>query len=138
MRSVRSEAATHFLIFDRGDEFVGALTTFAKQNSIRGAHFTGLGAFEKSTIAWWSWTTKQYEKHDIDEQVEVLSIVGDITIFEGDVRLHAHVTLGRRDLSTIGGHLFSGIVRPTLEVQLTDYGITLERKTDPASTLPLL
>jgi len=44
---------------------------------------------------------------------------------------------GRRDGIAVGGHLFSGIVRPTLEVQLIDYGATLERKIDPPSRLPL-
>ena len=138
MRSIQAAATTHFLIFDRGDEFIESLMAFAKAHSIRGAHFAGLGAFETSTISWWNWDTKQYEKHEIAEQVEVLSIIGELTMFEGDVRVHAHVTLGLRDLSVIGGHLFRGLVRPTLEVHLTDYGVTLERAIDPASQLPLV
>lgn len=105
---------------------------------MRGAHFVGIGGFETATIAWWGWESKEYEKREIDEQLEVLSVTGGISVFEGKIRVHAHATLGRRDGIAAGGHLFSGIVRPTLELHLQDYGMTLERKVDPASKLPLL
>lgn len=137
MRSLHSGSGTWFLVFDRGDELVAAMRRFAEDNDIRGAHFVGIGAFEKTTIAWWDWASKEYEKREIDEQVEVLSVIGDISVFKDEVRVHAHTTLGRRDGIAVGGHLFSGIVRPTLEVQLVDYGVVLERKMDPASKLPL-
>src|SRR5205807_2302434 len=97
---------TFFLVLDRGEEFVGTLRQFAEQQRIRGGRFAALGAFEKCTVGWWSWTEKDYEKRDIDEQVEVLSVIGDISVERGKTRIHAHATLGRRDGIDVGGHLF--------------------------------
>jgi uncharacterized protein len=129
---------TFFLVLDRGDEVIAALRRFADEQGIRGGRFAAIGAFESFTISWWNWETKQYEKHDIDEQVEVTSLIGDISRFNGDTVIHAHVNLGRRDLTTHAGHLFRGVVRPTLEVHLVDYGIELVRARDEASGLPLI
>ena len=70
----------------------------------------------------------------VDEQVEVITLVGDIA--ENDKHeadLHAHTVLGRRDGSTKGGHLMEGIVRPTLEVTLTETPAHLRRRIIPTS-----
>lgn len=56
----------------------------------------------------------------IDEQVTVLSLIGDVAVEDQRLRLHAHVVVGKRDGSAHGGHLLSARVRPTLEVLLIE------------------
>jgi predicted DNA-binding protein with PD1-like motif len=56
----------------------------------------------------------------VDEHAEVLSLVGDIALDGARPRVHAHVVLGRRDGSPVGGPLFEARVRPTLEVVIVD------------------
>lgn len=129
---------TFFLVFDREDEVIGTIRSFAEKNGIRGGHFTAIGAFSRATIAWWSWTTKEYEKREVEEQLEVLALIGDITEEEGRAKVHAHVALGRRDGIAAGGHLFEATVRPTLEMQLFDYGRPLTRKRDEKTQLSLI
>jgi len=70
--------------------------------------------------------------------VEVLSLVGDVTINDGKPNIHAHVVLGKRDGSTSGGHLIEAIVRPTLEVILTESPAHLERRFAKEAGLPLI
>jgi len=128
MRSIEvKEPRSHFLVFDQGDELMDTLRRFAGSHRIRGARFSAIGAFEKATIAYWNWSTKQYEKHQIDEQREVASLTGDIAMEGGAIRIHAHVVLGRSDLGALAGHVIRAVIRPTLEMQLIDYGMTLER-----------
>jgi uncharacterized protein len=64
--------------------------------------------------------------------------VGDLALNQGKPKLHAHAVLGRRDGSTVGGHLLEAHVRPTLEVLLTDSPGYLRRERDPASGLALI
>ena len=45
----------------------------------------------------------------------MLTIHGSVAIAAEKVKLHSHVVLGRRDGSTIGGHLVRATVRPTFE-----------------------
>ena len=89
-------------------------------------------------VAYFDWTTKQYRHIPIDEQVEVLSLVGDITV-EGDKpKVHAHVVVSKADATAHGGHLLEADVRPTLEIVLTEMPRHLHRRFDPQSGLSLI
>jgi hypothetical protein len=73
-----------------------------------------------------------YQPIPIDEQVEVITLVGDIVPDEnGKPSLHAHTVLGRSDGSTRGGHLIDGRVRPTLEITITETPAHLTRRKHP-------
>jgi predicted DNA-binding protein with PD1-like motif len=128
----------HVLVLHTGDDALRAITEFAVSNRIEGGTFSAIGAFENATIAYWNWDTKEYEHIEVAEQVEVLSLNGSVARAGDDPKLHAHVILGRRDGSTIGGHLIRATVRPTLEVFLVDLGTRLTRTRDKATGLWLL
>lgn len=127
------------LIYETGDEVVSLLKQFAKENKPRSAHFTAIGAFRDVVLAYFDWETKQYQKIPVNEQVEVLSLAGDIAwTDDGKPAVHAHVVIGRSDGSTRGGHLMEAHVRPTLELILTEWPRHLERKHDPQTGLTLI
>ena len=126
------------LVLDDGDDVMQSLTAFARQNGVTGASLHGIGALSQATIAYWNKTTKVYEEIAVDEQVEVLSIAGSLAMAGDEIKVHAHVTIGRRNGSTIGGHLLRATVFPTLEVFITDAGARLVREKDPATGLMLL
>jgi hypothetical protein len=125
------------LIFETGDEVMSLLADFARRENIRAARFTGIGAFREATLAYFDWEKKDYLQIPVREQVEVLVLTGDIAWKENKPVAHVHVVLGRRDGSTVGGHLCEALVRPTLELMLTEAG-ALERRFDPASGLALI
>jgi predicted DNA-binding protein with PD1-like motif len=128
----------HVLVLHAGDDALPAITEFAVRNHIEGGTLSAIGAFENATIAYWNWDTKEYEHIEVAEQVEVLSLDGSVARAGDDPKLHVHVILGRRDGSTIGGHLIRATVRPTLEVFLVDLGMRLTRTRDKATGLWLL
>lgn len=53
-------------------------------------------------------------------------------------RVHAHVTLGKRDGSAVGGHLFEGHVGTTLELFVLRFDAELRRVQDEATGAALL
>ncbi|HJV59854.1 MAG TPA: PPC domain-containing DNA-binding protein [Albitalea sp.] len=129
---------TYALVFDRGDEVVATLERFAADHGLSASRFTAIGAFESATLGYFDWERKAYERIPVDEQVEVLALVGDVALDGTRPKLHAHAVLGRRDGSTVGGHLLQARVRPTLEVVLIDSPSYLRRSHDPASGLALI
>ena len=129
---------TFVVVMSSGDEAVRALTAFAAEQKLGGSHVTAIGAFSRAVVAYFDWSTKQYQRISIDEQVEVISFIGDIAIDKGKPMLHAHVALGRSDASVHGGHLIEGLVRPTLEVVVTELPRHLHRRFDPESGLALI
>jgi len=126
------------LILDSGDEVIRALERFAADHSLRACRFTAIGAFERVTLGYFDWQRKDYERIPVDEQVEVLSLVGDVALDGERPKLHVHAVLGRRDGSTVGGHLLEAKVRPTLEVLLIESPGYLRRVRDPVSGLHLI
>ena len=130
--------ASFLIAFDKDDDVLDTLRTFAESNRIRGGYFIAIGGFRSATIAYWNPATKEYEHIEVGEQVEVVSMAGDVGVTDAETKLHAHVTLGRRDGSTIGGHLVKATVFPTLEMHLIDYGTEVVRATDEETGLSLI
>ena len=126
------------VVLATGDEAMASLQTFAREHHLHASHFTAIGAFSHAVVGYFDWEKKDYQKIPITEQVEVLSLVGDISVGQDGPKIHGHVVLGKSDGTACGGHLLSGIVRPTLEIVLTETPAHLRRRFDPESGLALI
>ena len=127
------------LVFDKGDEFVSTLTDWAKEHGVSAASFTAIGAFEKATLGYFDRDKMDYDEIPINEQVEVLTLAGDIALKDdGTPQVHAHCVVGRRDGTTRGGHVLRAHVWPTLELILTEAPRHLVRKHDEETGLALI
>jgi predicted DNA-binding protein with PD1-like motif len=132
------DGKTFVIVFDTGDEVTAGLLAFAKEHKLA-ASLTAIGAFERVTLGFFESERKDYKKIHINEQVEVMSLVGNITLDEsGQPKVHAHVVVGRRDGTAHGGHLLEAHVRPTLEVILVQSPGRLRRKMNAEVGLPLI
>ena len=80
---------TFALIFEKGDEVIGALNQFAIEQRLLASHFTAIGALSDIVVGFFDPSKKDYKRIAMREQMEVLSLGGDVTI-EGDVpKIHA-------------------------------------------------
>jgi uncharacterized protein len=132
------EGDTHVLVFDKGDEVMEHLAAFASEHELTAGHFTAIGAFGDVTLGFLDPETKEYALIVVDEQVEALSVVGDVSLENGERSVHAHAVIGKRDGRAYGGHLLEAHVCPTLEVVLTESPAHLRRRVDPDTGLPLI
>jgi predicted DNA-binding protein with PD1-like motif len=133
------ETRVWITVLQQGEEAKEALLKMAKQQDVENVSFVALGAFEKATLGYFDWQEKKYQEIAVDEQVEVITLVGDIVPDEKGVpSFHAHTVLGRRDGGTRGGHLIKGMVRPTLEVTMTELPAHLTRRKHPELGLALI
>jgi uncharacterized protein len=129
---------TYAVVLDTGDEAIASLTRFAREQEIEAASVTAIGAFVDAVLGYFDWQTKQYRRIPVTEQVEVLSLLGDVAMSEGQPALHVHAVLGKADGSVIGGHLLEAHVRPTLEVILIQPPSYLRKRKDPVTGLALI
>jgi len=130
---------TYVLVLERGDEAVSSIEGFAQQYGLAAAQLTGLGAFSDVVLGFFDWEKREYRKIPVNEQVEVVSLVGDIALGpDGKPSLHPHVVISRSDGSAMGGHLLEAHVRPTLEVVLTESPKHLHKRKDSESGLALI
>jgi predicted DNA-binding protein with PD1-like motif len=129
---------TFVVVMDAGDEAVSELTRFAGEHHLSAAQFTAIGAFSDATVSWFDYDRREYRKIPVRQQVEVLTLAGDVALQGGRPKVHAHVVLGTSDGNAIGGHLHEGRVRPTLEVVLTESPAHLRRTVHDQTGLPLI
>jgi uncharacterized protein len=136
--NIGANERTFAVIFDAGDEVIASLEAFAAEERLSASQFSAIGAFKDAVLGYFDWGKKAYEKIPIEDQVEILSLIGDITLKDGKPNIHAHVVVGKRDATAHGGHLLEARVRPTLEVILTEVPKHLTRHLDTKSGLALI
>jgi predicted DNA-binding protein with PD1-like motif len=136
---VDDKPKTFVLVFETDDELARGLTQFAIEQKLASASFKAIGALSSVKLGWLNWETKQYEPAvSLREQVELLSLIGDVALKDGQPQVHAHAVIGRRDCTAHGGHLLEAHVRPTCEVVLTESPAHLRKEFDPAAGIALI
>jgi hypothetical protein len=138
-RQITDEPKTFAVILETGEQIQEALKEVARENHLAGSSFKAIGALSQVELGWFNWDTKKYETAvKLDEQVELLSLIGDIALKDGEPQIHAHLVVGRRDGTAHGGHLLSATVRPTCELILTESPTHLQKQIDPESGIALI
>ena len=80
-KQIEKEPKVFALIFETGDEIASVLQQFSKNRKLAGSSFKAIGALSYAKLGWLNWETKQYDPACVPgEQLELLSIIGDITL----------------------------------------------------------
>lgn len=138
-RQINDSPQTFILIFKTGDELANGLLQFAKEKKLSAASFKAVGALSSVRLAWFNWRTKRYQACvTLDEQIELLSLIGDVALKDGKPAVHAHAVVGKKDGTAHGGHLLQAVVRPTCELVLTESPAHLQKFIDRESGLALI
>jgi uncharacterized protein len=91
-----------------------------------------------ATLAWLDIPQKMYRRIAVTQQVEVVSLIGDITVFNGVPIVHMHAVFCKPGGSTIAGHVCELTSNPTVEVFMTVDKTPLAKKADDASGMKLI
>lgn len=138
IQSEQSGGRTFVVVADQGDEAFEMLGAFARERGLSGAQITAVGAFTNATVGWYDREQQDYRRIRIDEQCEVLSLIGDVALSDGEPQVHVHAVLGLSDGSVRGGHLLAGTVWPTLEVVVREAPAELRKTFRPDVGLALI
>lgn len=133
-----SAARAYIVVADPGDEAAGMLGEFARDQGLTAAQLTAVGAFARATVGWFDRDAKDYRAIEVDEQCEVLSLLGDVAMGEDGPAVHAHMVLGLANGTVRGGHLLRGEVWPTLEVIVREAPAELRKTFRPDIGLALI
>jgi uncharacterized protein len=133
-----ADVVTYVVVCDPGDEAVSALTQFARSEQLEAAQITAVGAFEHATVGWFDRAARDYRRIHVDQQCELLSLIGDVADGQDGPVLHMHVVLGLSDGTTRGGHLLEARVFPTLEAVVTETPARLRKVFRPDIGIALI
>jgi len=100
---------------DKGEELVDCLKMICKKLDIKLGSIVGIGSTDKVTIGLLNTKTKKYQSKEFTGDHEITLLIGNITIMNGEVYLHLHITICNIEHKAIGGHLSSAIISATFE-----------------------
>jgi len=101
---------------EKGEEILPTITKVVEKYGVAsGTVVFGIGMIRNLEVGYFNGT--EYEKKIYPENLETVSFHGSIA--ENDPRFHIHAACANRDHNVVGGHLFSGIADPLLEIQIT-------------------
>ena len=136
----------YLLVLERGDELMAEVKAFAERERLRAAEFTGIGAVASAKLAAFDPEDREYVDIPDPGQTELVSLNGRITLPKDadpadpptERQLHVHCVLSREDGSTLAGHVFELVIRPTCEVFVSESTANVARVEDPDSGLPVI
>lgn len=123
---------------NKGDELIAVLTNHLKEKNIKSGLILGIGAVSSAKLGYFNADTKKYEEKLFNENMEIVSLSGNISIKDNAIFPHIHAVLSKRDFSVAGGHLFSPTIVYAFEYQIYEFtGEPLIRQFDEETGLYL-
>jgi predicted DNA-binding protein with PD1-like motif len=128
----------YFIRLDAGEKIIASLRSLCEQDKITAGFLNGLGAVSEAELGWFDRDAKDYRVLRVQEPCEIISLYGNVSVFDGHPFLHCHIALGGRAFGVRGGHLREAVVSATCEITLTRFFDEIERKKDDETGLYLL
>ncbi len=128
----------YLLRLDTDDEIVEAVARFADDRRIDNGVVTGIGSVHNARLGYFDRSSREYLSRGVEDDCEIVSLVGNIAVKEGKAFPHLHVTLGTRDFQAVAGHLFEGRVAATCELFVRPLPAAVQRRKDEKTGLFLL
>jgi predicted DNA-binding protein with PD1-like motif len=119
-------------------DLLGAIADLARENNIEVGTIIAIGAVKNARIGYYDQSAREYREQDIEEPMEISSCLGNISLKDGEIFVHAHINLADREGRVMGGHLCVGTIVFAAECRITELkGESLERSYDDITGLSL-
>jgi uncharacterized protein len=114
----RTAAAHVFAVrFSTGDEILSGLYDLVAKHRITSGHITGIGGLAPGALlGWGDPEVGGFKKIEIEDKTEIVSLIGDISLRNGEPYVHVHMIVGSQDGSTKAGHLLEARIAPVGEL----------------------
>lgn len=114
------------------------LRAFCKEQGIEAASFFAIGAAKELSIAWYDIHKKEYVKKEIQQELEIISLLGNVAVMDGEVIVHAHGSFSDENMQLLAGHVTKLIVGAACEIVLEKFEGTIEKTYDDETGLNLM
>ncbi len=122
-----------------GRDLIEEIGRFCESREITSGIINGVGALQNATLGFYNQTEKKYQTTTLDESLEIISLLGNISIKEGAIFPHLHIAVSDDKHRTLSGHLMSPSEIFACEISILRFeGVTpFHRRPDPVTGLPL-
>lgn len=129
---------TYIVRLAKGDEVVTSIKDLCCKEGIKTAQVNGLGAVGYLEAGLFNTDEKKYYLNKFEQDMEILSLIGNITSMNKEPYLHLHITVGDANGKAFGGHLNKAVVSVTSEIFINAYDVVVDRFKDEATGINLM
>ena len=121
-----------------GEDIIKSIESIVSENKLQSGHLSLIGAVSKVHLGYFDLHEKVYKDFTIDEDLEIVSCVGNISRLDEGYVVHAHVVASDVNGKCYAGHLMEGCeVSVTIEIVISEFP-EMTRACDEATGLNLL
>lgn len=128
----RKYSEKYYIRLDKGDEIIASLLEVCEKENIRTAQIQGIGGCDNVVVGVFEPDKKEYAREEVTAMLEMISLDGNITMYEGKPYLHAHASFAYRGKdgrhAVLAGHLLRAVIGLTGEIVLTPADGNISRK----------
>lgn len=132
------DGKTIVLVLEQGEDIIESVTDLAKEQNGKFGTVSGIGACDDVELNFYNIETKTYEKKRIQEPLELISLLGNVSHIDDKPFAHLHATFGTNQYETLSGHLTKAIVSATAEIVIHMTNLDINRKHNETIGLNLL
>lgn len=119
-----------------GDEVLESIKKVCQKENIKCATINGIGATNYAEIGLLKADKRSYEKKISREDLEISSMIGNVTIKEGELNVHIHIVLTTTK-DAFGGHVFKCIISAVADIFLNVIDMNINREVLEDGTIPM-
>ena len=121
-----------------GEDIIKSIEKIVSEHKLLSGELSLIGAVSKVHLGYFDLHEKVYKDFTIDEDLEIVSCVGNISRLDDGYVVHAHVVASDVNGKCYAGHLMEGCeVSVTIEIVITEFR-EMKRARDEATGLNLL
>jgi len=121
---------------NHGKDLISEVKRVCKRKNVKTGWFNVIGALKSVTYGYYDQKLKEYKKFLYENPCEITSCIGNISILENRIFVHAHINFADEKGNVKGGHLYKGEIFAA-EVVILPYEKILKREFDRITALKL-
>jgi predicted DNA-binding protein with PD1-like motif len=105
----------------KGADLLAALERLARDHNLTLGEVQAIGAVSQARLGYYHQAERQYYFLDLARPLEIVSLIGNISLKDGKPMVHAHLTLADEEGRAFGGHLAEGTLVFACEFAIQEY-----------------
>jgi hypothetical protein len=115
---------------DRGEELMTSVKSLCEKEGVTLASITALGAVDHVIVGLYKVEEQRFLPNVFDGEMEMTSLIGNVTVKDGEVYLHMHADFADETGRVFGGHVTEVIVSGTCEMFIQKIDGVIGRRMD--------
>lgn len=111
-------ANDYVLRLDPGEEIIASIAQFAQETGVELASVQAIGACNQVEYGLYNLETQEYHLNTKEEDLELVSLIGNINTMDGEHYSHFHATFADQAGHVWGGHLNKAVISATGEFMI--------------------